>query len=93
VSGNRHTDPVIALLDRYIDRMHRSTSTAGGRFGPFGAVGALVNVVMCGALGAFGAFGVVRGDAPWFFLLIAAFLETVFVRVAVRARRGDFEEG
>ena len=83
---------MIALLDRYIDGMHRATFATGGRFGPFGSIGSVINVVMCGALGAFGIVGVVRGEAPLLFLLIAAFLETVFVRVAIRARRGDFEQ-
>ena len=83
---------MIALLDRYIDGMHRATFATGGRFGLFGSIGSVMNIAICAALGAFGLIGVVSGEVPWFFLLIVAFLGTVFVRVAVRARRGDFEQ-
>ena len=88
---SRHTGRVIlALLDRYIDGIYKTTR-APGSFGPFGSVGSVINVVMCGALGIGGTYAVVAEGSPLpFFPLIALFLEIVFIRILVRVRRGDF---
>lgn len=84
-------------LDWYIDGIDRGTfsmSLGGlGGLGPFGRVGAIFNVVVAGGLTIVGLVLGFVGEYPGFGLaVIGAALEVVFVRIAVRAFRGDFDE-
>ncbi|MEQ1736949.1 MAG: hypothetical protein ABL886_11180 [Rhodoglobus sp.] len=82
------------MLDKFIDKMAASSRVAPGRdpkFGPFGSVGSTTNVVLGAVLL---VFSVAAGltSTPVYFVLTAAAaaMEFVFVRIMVRARRGDF---
>ena len=83
------------MIDNYIDRLAASgMSTVRGRlakFGPFGRVGSIFNVVFCGLLVVFGLVLGFMGEPTGFFLSVGIVMEIVFVRVAIRARRGDFD--
>lgn len=91
----RHTGPV-RLLDTFIDGMYLNQINSESRltyaFGPFSLVGSLVNAIVCGAIvGGAVMIGVQQSDAG-FFIAAAVGLAplSVFIRVYVRARRGDF---
>ena len=91
VTDNRHTGRVILeLIDRYIDGIYRSVGSAGG---VFGAIGPVVNVVICGLGGIAATVGAIRGEVSFFLPLLFVPLELLFVRILIRARRGDFTEG
>lgn len=85
-------------LDLYIDQLHRSSSewTAPMRrledFGPFGRVGSVANALLCAGLGVvfvvMGFSGQPFGAAP---VILPIALEVVFVRICIRAFRGDFD--
>lgn len=84
-------------LDVYIDRMRESTATWTGGFvaelGPYSRVGSVVNVLMCAGIGvAFLVTGLGGGSFGLAPLIIPIALEMLFVRVCVRAFRGDFDD-
>lgn len=90
ITGLRHTDRVI---DRYIDGLAASLSSkSAGPLGPFGRVGSILNVGICAAIIAFSVWNGFTDSAFAFAVAgIGIALEVVFVRVAYRARRGDFD--
>lgn len=80
-------------LDLYLDGMHRSAFMVSGSLGPFGRIGAVANVVFAGVLLVAGVVLGITSQPPGFGVaLVAAVLELVFLRVAFRTFRGDFEE-
>lgn len=80
------------MLDHYIDGLAASAANTGGTFSPFGRAGSVVNVVICAGLIA-GGLWAGFSNPPFGFVVagVGATLEIVFVRVAFRARRGDFD--
>lgn len=92
--------PIMSWLDALIDGMRRMTyrllpwSPFGlvTSLGPFSRVGSIGNVVICSGLV---VTSVVVGvaDEPFAVatLLPTALMEAVFVRIAIRAWRGDFD--
>jgi len=82
---------MLRLIDDFIDRMHSGVGGSRGEFGPFGSIGSVINVIFCGAMGAFATIQALTGkNVPAFFPLVFVPLELLFIRVALRARRGDF---
>jgi hypothetical protein len=94
-AARRHTGPV-KLLDAFINGIYLNHLTSDNRltytFGPFSLAGSLTNVIVCSAL-VVGAV-VIGFQQPGIGLFIPAaigvVLLPVFIRVHVRARRGDF---
>ena len=91
----RHTGPV-KLLDAFINGIYLNHLTSENRltytFGPFSLAGSLMNVIVCSALvvGAV-AIGLQQPGVGLFIpAAIGVLLLVVFIRVHVRARRGDF---
>jgi hypothetical protein len=87
----------VRWLDVYIDHLHQSSTewTVGSRLdlGPFSRIGAVANVVICGSIAIVALWTGIAGQSPTY--LVAVFpgvLEVFFVRVCVRAFRGDFDE-
>ena len=81
-------------LDAYIDGMRRGTARMNvmPAVGPFSRGGSLVNVIMCSAITLFGMwFALTETTFAVFFVLIGLALTAVFVRIHIRARRGDFD--
>lgn len=82
------------MLDNFIDKMAKSFPPVPGRdprFGPFGTVGSLTNVVLGAALLVFSIVAGITSQPAYFVLGAAAVVvEIVFVRIMMRARRGDF---
>lgn len=84
------------LLDAFINGIYLNHLTSENRltyaFGPFSIVGSLVNVIVCSAL-VVGAV-VIGFQQPGIGFVIPAVIGVVvlavFIRVHVRARRGDF---
>lgn len=81
----------------YIDHLHQSSLErwVGPRLdiGPFSRIGSVFNVVVCAAIGAGSLWTGVTGQAPAYFVVIfTGVLEVIFVRVCVRAFRGDFDD-
>jgi phosphatidylglycerophosphate synthase len=66
------------------------------RVGPYSRVGSIVNAVFCSAmvLGG-GTFALLSGEVPIPFLVvwlaIGVFLMVTFIRIAIRAHRGDYD--
>lgn len=84
---------VFAWLDRCIDLISIAEWADNSTFGPFGSVGSLLNVAICGFGIAATVFGWVADHSPVLvFACILVVLEVLFVRIAVRVRRGDFLE-
>jgi hypothetical protein len=86
----------VKWLDVYIDHEHhRSMELMGGsrwHLGPFSRIGATANVIICGtaALGALWE-GITGESAVYVVAAVLGVFEVVFVRVCVRAFRGDFD--
>ncbi len=85
-------------LDLYIDGIHDGIqrwapmNALTVAVGPFSVVGSLINALFCGVLFVGGASMLVIGEGLGLpMLVVAAAMEVVFVRVHVRARRGDFD--
>jgi hypothetical protein len=86
----------VKLLDAFINGIYLNHLTSDNRltytFGPFSLAGSLTNVIVCSAL-VVGAV-VIGFQQPGIGLFIPAaigvVLLPVFIRVHVRARRGDF---
>ena len=86
----------VRWLDWYIDGIQRSALTGAlGRLhevGPFGRIGSVINVAFVAVAGVAGLVTGFTGASPGFaFAVFAVVFEIVFVRVAVRAFRGDFD--
>jgi hypothetical protein len=67
------------------------------RVGPYSRVGSIVNAVFCSVmvLGG-GTIALLSGEVPIPFLVvwlgIGVFLMVTFIRIAIRARRGDYDK-
>jgi uncharacterized membrane protein len=84
-------------LDVYIDHLHQSIMErmVGCRLnlGPFSRIGATANVVICGTMAIVALWTGISGQsAAHAVAAVASVMEVVFVRVCVRAFRGDFDE-
>jgi len=86
----------VKLLDAFIDGIYLNHLTSENRltytFGPFSLVGSLMNVIVCCALVVGASVIGFQQSGIGFFIpaAIGVVLLTVFIRVHVRARRGDF---
>jgi hypothetical protein len=87
----------VRWLDVYIDHLHHSSTElmVGCRLnlGPFSRIGATANLIICGTAALVALWTGITGQ--WAVYVVAAVLgvfEMVFVRVCVRAFRGDFDE-
>jgi hypothetical protein len=86
----------VRWLDVYIDHLHHSSMALMGwplvNLGPFSGIGATANVIICGtaALGALWT-GITGQPAVYPVAAVLGVFEVVFVRVCVRAFRGDFD--
>ena len=84
-------------LDAFIDFSHQafSDSTVGSRldFGPYSRVGAVFNVVLCAGLAAVVLWTALTDQPPGYGgVIFLGVLEVLFVRVCIRAFRGDFDD-
>lgn len=89
-------------LDSAIDALRRSTLRLSpshlqwmlDAFGPYSRVGSIVNAVICGGLAVFATVLLAVSGQPEaiIFLVLGSVLWLVFVRIAVRANRGDFDD-
>jgi hypothetical protein len=87
----------VRWLDLYIDHLHQSSMKWGVGslldLGPFSRVGSVGNVIICGAIGVGTLLTGITGQPEAYAVAgVAALLDVVFVRVCVRAFRGDFDE-
>lgn len=89
--SNGHTH-CVRWLDDYIDQMRERLPLFGAVSPPFTRIGSIFNAVMSSAGVAVFVY-LALTDSPFFlvFSLGAAALATTFIRIAVRAQRGDFE--
>lgn len=82
----------------YIDHLYQSTMERifGSRsldLGPFSRIGGVGNVVICGVIGVVALWSGITGQpAAHGGAVIAGAMEVMFVRVCIRAFRGDFDE-
>lgn len=81
------------MIDAFIDQLHgRVSLIATTRFGPFSRAGSILNVVICGLLVIFMVASVVNGSpAAITGVVIGLVLGALFVRISIRALRGDFD--
>lgn len=79
------------MIDRFIDSL--AAQLAGSRgVGPFNRYGAIVNVVICGALvGLTLWMGFTESPSSFGVAVVGIALEVLFVRIMIRAWRGDFD--
>ncbi|MFT4284374.1 MAG: hypothetical protein QM598_06010 [Protaetiibacter sp.] len=80
-------------LDAYIDGLHKTLPAAAPTrsFGPFSVVGSFVNIVVCSIVVVAGFAFAVQQPAALSVALVGLAMLAVFIRVHVRARRGDFD--
>lgn len=81
----------------FIDVSHQAfaDSTVGSRIdvGPYTRVGSVFNVVLCAGLAVFFLWTGLNGKPPSYGgVIFLAMLEVLFVRVCIRAFRGDFDD-
>lgn len=95
VAASRQTGHV-KLLDAFVDGIYLNHLTSENRltytFGPFSLAGSLMNVIVCCALVVGASVIGFQQSGIGFFIpaAIGVVLLAVFIRVHVRARRGDF---
>ena len=80
------------MLDDYIDQLRKGSRSLDSGFSPFSRLGSIFNVVVCGSI-VVGALYFAFTESPFGFAVAAVgvAMEVVFVRVARRAHRGDFD--
>jgi len=87
----------VRWLDLFIDYLHLSYAdrAVGVRFdiGPFSRVGSMFNALVSVALGAITLWTGITGETTAYIgAVVAGVLAVTFVRVCVRAFRGDFDD-
>jgi len=80
-------------LDDYIDRMRERMTYIKPVNPQFTRIGAIFNAVVSSAIVAFGiSFGINQSPFGFVFALAASAMAAMFIRIAVRALRGDFDQ-
>lgn len=87
----RHTEAV-NWIDRYIDRLWKTAPRIGNVSTSFTRWGSIFNAVVCSAI-VVGGIYIGATDSPFGFVVAVgtAAMASVFIRVAMRVFRGDFD--
>ena len=87
---------LVRWLDAYIDGMRNRIERMSPRPvlpGPFSRGGSIINAIVCTLIGVFGIASAFDGRPAAVGMIVpVVFLEIVFVRICIRAQRGDFDE-